>query len=171
MTLPVVGVFLTNEHARMPVRSTTESACWDLHACITDTTRISVINLYNENHHRLCEKGQLTLYPGERALVPTGCIFDIPTGHSVRLHPRSGLAFKNGITLINSQGIVDSDYVQETFVALINHSGVPFVISHGDRIAQMEVCAVPSTTIALTHQAPQTKTNRVGGFGSTGIES
>ena len=166
-----VGIYLTNPQAVKPVRATSDAACWDVSACLVDSTRVQAINQFNEHQNRLVEDSKLCIFAGERALVPTGCIFDIPQGWSIRLHPRSGLAWKHAVSLVNCEGVIDSDYVNETYVAVINHSSLPFVINHGDRIAQFEL--VPQQIFQLVNlaQAPGVKTNRSGGFGSTGVES
>jgi dUTP pyrophosphatase len=108
------------------------------------------------------------LNPGDRAMIPTGIILDIPEGYSVRIHPRSGLSLKNGLTLCNSQGVVDSDYVEQIYVTLINLSEKEIRIDHGDRIAQLELVRHPVYTISRIVEPPHRKTDRAGGFGSTG---
>ncbi|OUV90828.1 MAG: hypothetical protein CBD03_05550 [Rhizobiales bacterium TMED143] len=88
----------------------------------------------------------------------------------MRIHPRSGLAFKNGITLANSEGVVDSDYVQQTYVMLYNMSDKAFIVEDGDRIAQAEVLESYSKFVfEEVFDEPETKTSRTGGFGSTGV--
>ncbi|MBW8792009.1 MAG: dUTP diphosphatase, partial [Rhizobium leguminosarum] len=94
------------------------------------------------------EAAPLTLLPGKRALVPTGFIFEIPEGFEGQVRPRSGLAFKNGITCLNSPGTVDSDYRGEVKVLLINLGDEPFVISRGMRIAQMVIAPVTQARVA-----------------------
>ena len=101
-------------------------------------------------------------------MVPTGIIFDIPKGYSVRLHARSGLALKNGIKLVNQEAVIDSDYVLETFILLTNTSIVPFDLAHGMRICQGELVRNIPTLINETLLPPK-KQEREGGFGSTGI--
>ncbi|MBY5355588.1 dUTP diphosphatase [Rhizobium leguminosarum] len=114
------------------------------------------------------EAAPLTLLPGKRALVPTGFIFEIPEGFEGQVRPRSGLAFKNGITCLNSPGTVDSDYRGEVKVLLINLGEEPFVISRGMRIAQMVIAPVTQTRVAEITAASET-TRGAGGFGSTGV--
>jgi dUTP pyrophosphatase len=152
-------------------RATAQSACWDVSACLVDGEKVQVQNTWNEYATRIVSNSQITLFGGERALVPTGWIFDIPTGFSMRLHPRSGSAWKQGISLANAEGVIDADYVQETFVLLINHTDVQHVISHGDRIAQLEITPVCDFVFNEQSQAPAVKTDRQGGFGSTGIQA
>lgn len=164
-------VYRKSSQAILPTKATDQAACWDISACLEDGQRIVIINEYNENSSRLVNQAAIKLYDGERMLVPTGLIFDIPMGFSLRIYPRSGLSIKKGISLVNCQGVIDSDYYHETFVALINHTQMEFEIKHGDRIAQCELVGLTSTTVEETQQEPQPKTNRQGGFGSTGMAS
>jgi dUTP pyrophosphatase len=91
-------------------------------------------------------------------------------GQSLRIHPRSGLAWKTGITLLNCEGVVDADYVDPTFVMLYNISDVQFKITDGDRIAQAEIItASPRMNFDVISEKPVIKTDRKGGFGSTGV--
>lgn len=109
----------------------------------------------------------LVLPPGGRALVPTGLAAAIPPGYELQVRPRSGLAVKFGVTVLNSPGTVDSDYRGEIQVPLINHGSEPFEIRRGDRIAQAVIAAVARVT--LTEVASLDETARgTGGFGSTG---
>ena len=114
------------------------------------------------------EAAPLTLLPGKRALVPTGFIFEIPEGFEGQVRPRSGLAFKNGITCLNSPGTVDSDYRGEVKVLLVNLGEEPFVISRGMRIAQMVIAPVTQARVAEITEASETMRG-AGGFGSTGV--
>ena len=116
----------------------------------------------------VAEGERLTLKPGKRALVPTGLIFEIPQGFEAQIRPRSGLAFKNGVTCLNTPGTIDSDYRGEVQVLLINLGEEKFVIERGMRIAQMIIA--PVVQAALTETALATATDRgAGGFGSTGL--
>ncbi|KAA1185676.1 dUTP diphosphatase [Rhizobium tropici] len=110
----------------------------------------------------------LTIAPGKRALVPTGFIFEIPDGFEAQIRPRSGLAFKNGITCLNTPGTIDSDYRGEVKVLLINLGEEPFEITRGMRIAQMIIAPVTQARIVETTEASETKRG-AGGFGSTGV--
>lgn len=110
----------------------------------------------------------LTLAPGKRALVPTGFIFEIPEGYEAQIRPRSGLAFKNGITCLNSPGTIDSDYRGEVKVLLINLGEEPFEITRGMRIAQMIIAPVTQVRVAEITEISET-TRGAGGFGSTGV--
>src|ERR1700712_5966691 len=110
----------------------------------------------------------LTLQPGKRALVPTGFIFEIPEGYEGQVRPRSGLAFKHGITCLNTPGTVDSDYRGEVKVLLITLGNEPFEIMRGMRIAQMVLA--PAVQLGVAEITETTETRRgAGGFGSTGV--
>lgn len=110
----------------------------------------------------------LTLEPGKRALVPTGFIFEIPQGYEGQIRPRSGLAFKNGVTCLNTPGTVDCDYRGEVKVLLANLGDESFVIERGMRIAQMVIA--PVTQVAVREATEVSETARgSGGFGSTGV--
>ena len=111
----------------------------------------------------------ISIAPGERVLVPTGCIMDIPQGYSVRIHARSGTSLKQGLVLANAEGVIDSDYVEEVFVMLHNISGNAVTINHGDRVAQAELVKNVEYSVEETPARPLHKTKRQGGFGSTGI--
>tara|TARA_Y100000996_G_C22525509_1_gene644259 strand:- start:28 stop:474 length:447 start_codon:yes stop_codon:yes gene_type:complete len=109
--------------------------------------------------------------PGDRLLIPTGIIFDIPEGYSIRLHPRSGLALKRGLTLCNAEGVIDSDYVEPVYAAVLNQSGRTQNIYYGDRICQAEQrSAKHINRFEILSQRPAQKTDRDGGFGSTGTK-
>jgi dUTP pyrophosphatase len=109
----------------------------------------------------------VTLESMQRQLIPTGLFIQLPEGYEAQIRPRSGLAFKHGITVLNSPGTIDADYRGEIMVLLINLSGQPFVIEHGERIAQMIVA--PYQRIAWEPAGELTETLRgTGGYGSTG---
>jgi dUTP pyrophosphatase len=113
------------------------------------------------------EKTPLILSPGQRALVPTGLAIALPPGYEAQVRPRSGLAAKHGVTVLNSPGTIDADYRGEISVILINHGDAPFPIRRGERIAQMIIASVaradlvPASSLAATDRGS-------GGFGSTG---
>lgn len=113
------------------------------------------------------DRGQITLTPGARTLVPTGLRLAIPTGFEVQLRPRSGLALKHGITLPNSPGTIDSDYRGPLGVIVQNGGDTDFTITHGMRIAQMVVAPVVQADFALAETLDDTARG-AGGFGSTG---
>ena len=108
----------------------------------------------------------VSIEPGARARIPTGIAIELPEGFEAQIRPRSGLAHKHGVTVLNSPGTVDSDYRDEIGVILINHGDATFVINRGDRIAQMVVA--PVTAAAWNEVVELTPTARAGGFGSTG---
>ena len=110
----------------------------------------------------------LVLVPGERALVPTGLAVAIEPGYEIQVRPRSGLALRNGITLVNTPGTIDADYRGEIGIILINHGQEPFRINAGDRIAQLVVAPVSRCRIALVEELPATARG-AGGFGHTGV--
>ncbi|AYM07024.1 dUTP diphosphatase [Agrobacterium radiobacter] len=110
----------------------------------------------------------LTLQPGERALVPTGFIFEVPQGYEAQIRPRSGLAIKNGITCLNSPGTVDSDYRGEVKVILANLGQDVFIIERGMRIAQMVIAPVTQVVVSEVTETSETARG-AGGFGSTGV--
>lgn len=112
---------------------------------------------------------EITLAPGERALVPTGLIMAIPQGYEVQIRPRSGLAIKHGITMVNSPGTIDSDFRGEIQLIVINHGQQAFTVKHGDRMAQMVVQKIHQAEIVQTNEVDQTQRGH-GGFGSTGVE-
>ena len=109
----------------------------------------------------------LTLKPGERALVPTGFVFEVPPGYEAQIRPRSGLAFKNGVTVLNSPGTIDADYRGEVKVLLINHGQQDFVIERGMRIAQMVIAPFTQVSWGVVDTLDETARG-AGGFGSTG---
>ncbi len=148
---PVIGIVRLPHGAglELPAYETEGSAGMDLRAAIPEGER-------------------LTLKPGKRALVPTGLIFEIPQGFEAQIRPRSGLAFKNGVTCLNTPGTIDSDYRGEVQVLLVNLGEEKFVVERGMRIAQMVIA--PVVQAVLTETALATVTDRgVGGFGSTGL--
>jgi dUTP pyrophosphatase len=110
----------------------------------------------------------LTLLPGERALVPTGLAFAIPEGYEAQVRPRSGLALNHGITLVNSPGTIDSDYRGEICVIIINHGKEPFTVKNGDRIAQMIFAKFARAVLQEVSELDETVRNN-GGFGHTGV--
>lgn len=110
----------------------------------------------------------VTIPQGKSAMIPTGLFFEIPEGYEVQIRPRSGLAAKNGVTVLNTPGTIDSDYRGEIKVILINLGDKDFVINSGDRIAQMVVAPVTQATFTITDKLSETDRG-AGGFGSTGV--
>jgi dUTP pyrophosphatase len=107
------------------------------------------------------------LAPGERRLIPTGLIFELPEGYEAQVRPRSGLALKHGLTIVNSPGTIDSDYRGEVGVVLINHGQEPYVVEPLSRIAQVVIAPVVQVRLELTDSVTET-TRGAGGYGSTG---
>ena len=110
----------------------------------------------------------IELKPGERTLVPTGLQMALPEGYEAQIRPRSGLAYRNGITMLNTPGTIDADYRGELKVLAINHGQEVFTIEHGDRIAQMVIAPVQQMFVEEVDDLPDTERGS-GGFGSTGI--
>lgn len=111
----------------------------------------------------------VTLMPGKTALVPTGIFLEIPEGYEVQVRPRSGLALKHSLTVLNTPGTVDADYRGEVKVILINHGKEPFTIDPGMRIAQWVVCPVIQAKYVKKELLSAT-TREAGGFGHTGVK-
>ena len=112
----------------------------------------------------------ITVTPGSRVLIPTGLSFALPSGYEVQVRPRSGLALKNGISLVNSPGTIDADYRGEVGIILINHGDEDFVITRGMRIAQAVLAPVWQISWNEVNELETTQRG-TGGFGSTGIKS
>lgn len=109
----------------------------------------------------------VVIKPGERTLIPTGLIFEIPEGFEIQVRPRSGLAIRNGITMLNTPGTIDSDYRGEVKMIVINLGKEDFIVEHGDRIAQCVVAPVVQLSIQEVDSVSETPRG-TGGFGSTG---
>lgn len=110
---------------------------------------------------------EIVIAKGERKLIPTGFAIAIPEGHEGQVRPRSGLALKHGITVLNAPGTIDPDYRGEVMVLLINHSEAPFTIRQGERVAQLVICPVAKANLVLVDSL-DTTTRGDGGYGSTG---
>lgn len=111
---------------------------------------------------------ELTLLPGARAMVPAGFSMAVPRGYEAQLRPRSGLAIRSGITLLNSPGTIDADYRGPVNVILFNAGTEPFVVRRGDRIAQMVIAPVSRAEFTVVNALEET-VRAAGGFGSTGV--
>ncbi len=109
----------------------------------------------------------LKLAPGQRALVPTGIVIELPPGYEAQVRPRSGLALKHGVTLLNSPGTIDADYRGEVMVLLVNLGQENFNVARGDRVAQLIVAPVTRVDIELVEETSGSERGQ-GGFGSTG---
>ncbi|MDC6482125.1 dUTP diphosphatase [Pelagibacteraceae bacterium] len=111
----------------------------------------------------------IIINPGEKALIPTGFSLSVPRGYEVQIRPRSGLAAKKGVTVLNTPGTIDSDYRGEIKVILINLSKDEFSVKNGERIAQMVVCPIKQVIVEEVKELTET-IRGVGGFGSTGTK-
>jgi dUTP pyrophosphatase len=118
----------------------------------------------------ISESKNIIILPGKAEMVPTGIAIALPKGFEAQIRPRSGLAAKNGITILNSPGTIDSDYRGEISAMLINHSKVNFEIERGMRIAQMVIAPVVQFNLIKAETLDETKRGS-GGFGSTGISA
>jgi dUTP pyrophosphatase len=116
----------------------------------------------------LPEGEPLTLAPGQRAAIPTGLAIALPPGFEAQVRPRSGLAFKFGLSMVNSPGTIDADYRGEVKVILINHGQDPFVVHRGERIAQLVIAPVIQAAWQEVSSLDETERG-AGGFGHTGI--
>lgn len=116
---------------------------------------------------RACVATPMILPPGGRALVPTGLAVALPPGFEAQIRPRSGLALKSGITLLNAPGTIDADYRGEIGVIVVNHGTAPVTIARGDRIAQMVIQRLPDVVLVAVDELPGTPRG-AGGFGHTG---
>jgi len=130
----------------LPRRMTEHSAGFDLHAAVADVVRIA---------------------PGQIVLVPCGFHMAIPRGYEAQVRPRSGLASRHGITLVNTPGTIDSDYRGEVQLPVVNLGPEPFEITRGMRLAQMVICPVPRARLVEVDQLRDTRRGH-GGFGHTG---
>ena len=112
-------------------------------------------------------KNKITINPGKTAIIPTGIAVAIPKNYEIQIRPRSGLAAKKGISVLNTPGTVDADYRGEIKIILINLSKKSFTVKSGDRVAQMIVCPVVKAKLQEVKSLPKTVRGK-GGFGSTG---
>ena len=119
---------------------------------------------------RAAVKADMEIAPGARALVPTGLAIALPPGYEAQVRPRSGLALRNGISLVNSPGTIDADYRGEVGVIIINHGEETFTVNRGMRIAQMIVAPVTQAAWQEVEALPNTERG-AGGFGSTGTDT
>tara|TARA_R100001015_G_C4626006_1_gene184792 strand:- start:1806 stop:2258 length:453 start_codon:yes stop_codon:yes gene_type:complete len=149
--LTELGLFPVRHNAKRPSAATVGAACCDLYAAFEELN------------------DSITIPPGEIGKIPTGLIFDIPVGFSVRIHSRSGWALKHGVTLVVTEGMIDHDYTDEVFVPMINHGLKNFTIRDGDRVAQIEIKRVEPLRMKWLQEMPSPRGDRKGGFGSTGI--
>jgi len=118
---------------------------------------------------RACLEGPTVIHPGEIRFIPTGLSISLPPGYEAQIRPRSGLAFRHGVGMVNSPGTIDSDYRGEIGVLLINWGKEPFCVRHGDRIAQMVIASVCRAELLMVEEELDETPRGVGGFGHTGI--
>jgi len=180
MMTDYLGYYPLHDSVKQPIWGTEQSACFDLYAHFEPGV---VVRGYDSvNRERLYEvfiggdtrditnvDRHIFIPTQSRVLIPTGLIFDIPEGFSVRLHSRSSLSLKKGLMMVNGEGIIDSDYCHECFMMLFNSSNQTVRINHGERIAQAEMIENVEYEIKQITEMPTQKTSRVGGFGSTGV--
>ena len=146
MKLPVQTLPNHDPDLPLPSYETEDAAGMDLRAAVSD---------------------DVVLAPGARALIPTGLAIALPPGYEAQVRPRSGLALRNGISLVNTPGTIDADYRGEVGVILINHGDEPFTVDRGMRIAQMVIAPVTQARWHETDNLSETARG-AGGFGSTG---
>lgn len=163
-----LGIFKLHPTVMNPALATANSACVDVYAFI-ENKEIAVYDRYNNKSTIKTDENTVSIRigPKERILVPTGIILDIPKHFSVRMHPRSGLAIKKGLALVNCEGVIDSDYVEELMIPLVNTSDISYDIGHQERVAQMELVRTEYFVYQHISERPTKKTDRIGGFGST----
>lgn len=171
--METLKIFKTHEKVELPKFATEQSACFDISYQAWGKGSYTGFNKVNGPFERQIGvglEGVITITPGDRVMIPTGLIFDIPKGYSVRLHPRSGLSLRHGLVLANCEAVIDSDYFQELFILITNTSDVSVNIHHGERLAQAEMVKDVQYAIVETVVQPTQKTDRVGGLGSTGVQ-
>ncbi len=140
------------------------------YACVEDDDSV-FRGIANEQGESTVGKDKsILLHQNERMLIPTGLFIELPIGYEAQIRPRSGLALKNGVTVANCVGTIDSDYRGEIKVILINLSEEPFVIRHGDRIAQMVISRYEQADFEEVETLSETERG-TGGFGSTGVST
>ena len=161
-------IYKTHPAVEQPDFATRLSACFDLQFNRAGKTTYTGYDKFNSPITREFSNDRIIVMPGDRVLVPTGIIFNIPDEFSVRIHARSGLSLKKGLVLVNSEGVIDADYVEETMVMLTNISDSHIFIENKERVAQGELVRKEHYSIAHTVLRPMAKSERNGGFGSTG---
>ena len=157
-----------------PSVATAASACFDLHAYIKEGMEITIYNNKNVKKTFVVGKSHertdlVNIGPGERALIPTGLIFNIPMGYSLRLYSRSGHALKKGLSLANGVGVVDCDYVEPVYAIVQNTSEAIQNVVDNERVCQADLAFALTFALQPTEEKPAQKTDRNGGFGSTGV--
>lgn len=165
---PDLKIYKAHPQGALPEFATKQSACFDLMLQIGWNRSYKGYNSYGKSFERPFSDNQMFIGAGERVMVPTGLIFDIPENYSIRIHPRSGLSLKQGLVLANAEGVIDADYTDEVFVIIMNTSDGGWFIKNGDRIAQAELVKTIKYNFIEISDPPGKKGNREGGFGSTG---
>ena len=163
----VLKVHRISDSIKIPEIKTKQSACFDIEYSNIGKTTYNGFTSSNKPFTRSLISG-LFIGPNERVQVPTGLYFDIPVGYSVRIHSRSSVAYTLGLTMVNSEGIIDSDYVDEIFLLLHNVTDNGCTINPGQRLAQGELVKLEPVILEDAAERPGIKTDRVGGIGSTG---
>jgi dUTP pyrophosphatase len=165
-----LGFYRLSERVELPRYATEGSAAFDLKAFF-DGTAIKAYSDYNEELLvDVAPDNKLFVLPGYRYIIPTGLILDIPEGYKVNVNIRGGTATKRGILLANSTGIIDSDYVNELFIVILNATKTNILIENGERLAQAMLEKVNDFCGKELDNPPQQKTTRQGGFNSTGVK-
>lgn len=161
-------IWKTHPYNQIPKKQTEGSACFDLQFQSAGKAQYKGFSRSNKAFTRPMS-GMINIQPGDRIMVPTGLILDIPEGYSIRVHARSGLSLKQGLVLANAEGVIDSDYVEELMVLIWNISDNAINIHTGDRVAQAELIKDEEYSITETAARPGVKSSRIGGMGSTGV--
>lgn len=168
----MLKIYKSKEYAEIPTFATAGSACFDVKAAFLSGQRIKSYNAWNREVDIAAKtiggKTAFQIPPESRVLVPTGLIFDVPEGFVLKMFVRSSVALKKGLVLINGTGIIDSDYVEESYILLQNVSDSLVTVMHGERLAQCALEPVFTYTIKEVNEPPAQKTDRTGGLGSTG---
>ncbi|ASD50393.1 deoxyuridine 5'-triphosphate nucleotidohydrolase [Acidovorax phage ACP17] len=172
--LPQLGLFKVYDDAPDLEYKTEESACFDLPAYL-NVDKVRAYSSANREWELPVGRGDngvsnIVVPPGARVLIPTGYVFGIPKGYKLEIYPRSGTALKQDLGLANCTAQIDSDYVDQTFILLVNRSESRVTIEHGDRVAQAAPKVVTRLPFAALSTKPQQSTDRSGGFGSTGTK-
>jgi len=169
----MLKVFKCKDHATIPEVATEGSACFDLKAAFKMGDKVTTYNNWNKKVEVPVKiiggVESIQIHPDTRVLVPTGLIFDIPDNHVLKLYIRSSTALKRGLLLANGTGIIDSDYVNETYIMLYNITDSVIAINDGERLAQGKLEKNIKYSLTEVDKAPEQKTDRVGGLGSTGV--
>ena len=173
-------IFKQNEAAALPEFATEGSACFDLRACLENEASVTAYNPHNRSMQVPVKtmvttdsptgRYAVSIQSNFRVLIPTGLIFDIPKNHVMNIYARSSMSLKRGLMIANGVSVIDSDYVDPTYVMIYNASDTPFAVYHGERIAQAELRELKKYALVERKTPPTQKTEREGGIGSTGTE-